>query len=257
MPMRDGTRYRHNFPPLADYVAGEDMVLGSAVCMSKVSKNRIIMAQCDDQSRMPSIGALLESKLAGQEALVVPNGMFPNLRRVADFNPGNQIYVSSERGKFTRVQPSVGTIQVVGVARNSNSALLYCVPPQIPESYGYATTDLNHTILKTDADDEKTFAADGDEDEFSCWHHGMLWCEFDLSALIADAPITVVGRLYHLIDGTNPKIIDTKVALIGSDEDHMTLCGAVTAGKTIQLSLQVNKTVLGNRAIPHVFIQDS
>jgi len=74
---------------------------------------------------------------------------------------------------------------------------------------------------------------------------------------VADAPITVVGKLYHMIDGTNLKPIDTKVALIGSDEDNMTLCGAVSSGKTIQLSLQVDKAVGADRAIPHTFIQDT
>jgi len=262
MTLRDGARYRHNYPPAAVYIAGENMESGASVCQSKVAKNRIIMAEATDQSRMPCIGALVESKLAGQETLVVPSGGFINLRRDANFNPGDPIYVSATRGKFTVTQPEVGTIQVVGVARNENSGLLYCVPPQIPESYGYATTGLNHTILTTDEDDEKPFAADGDPDEFSCWHHGMLWCEFDLSALIDEAPITVVGRLYHMIDGANLKEIDKKHHLLGvngSDGDHMTLCGAVTAGKTIQLSLQVDKAagVSENRAIPHVFIQDS
>ena len=256
--MRDGTRYKHNFPPSPVYIAGENMDLGAAVCQSKNSKDRIMMADANDEARMPCIGALLESKLLGQEALVVPFGMFPNLRRTEDFQPGDEIWVSATRGYFTRTQPVSGTLQVVGKARNENSGLLYCVPPQIPVSYGYAQTG-NHTILTTDLDAEKTFAADGDADEFSCWHHGMLWCEFDLSTLAGEAPITVVGRLYHMIDGANLKPIDTKVALIGSDEDHMTLCGAVSSGKTIQLSLQVDKAagVSENRAIPHVFIQDS
>jgi len=225
--------------------------LGAAVCQSKQSKDRIMMADANDPARMPCIGALLESKLLGQEALVIPFGMFPNLRRTEDFQAGDQIYVSATRGYFTRTQPESGTIQVVGVSRNENSGLLYCVPPQIPVSYGYSEMG-NHTILVDDGTTEVVFAED-----FSVWHHGMIYVEFDLSNLAADAPITVVGKLYHMIDGTNLKPIDTKVALIGSDEDHMTLCGAVSSGKTIQLSLQVNKAVGANRAVNHVFIQDS
>lgn len=256
MPLRDGTRYRHNYPPSPVYIAGEDMELGAAVCQSTQSENRIMMSDANDPSRMPCIGALLESKLLGQEALVVPFGMFPNLRRTEDFQPGDQIYVSATRGKFTRTQPVSGTIQVAGVSRNKNSGLLYCVPPQIPLSGGYSKVG-NHTIVPGDTTTEVTFAAEGDADEFSVWHHGQLWVELDLSNLVADAPITVMGKLYHMIDGVNPKPIDTKVALIGTDEDHMTLCGAVTSGKTIQLSLQVDKVVGGDRIINHAFIQDS
>lgn len=255
-PLRDGTRYRHNFPPSPVYIAGEDMELGASICQSKKSNDRIMLADASDESRMPCIGALLESKLLGQEALVIPFGMFPNLRRTEDFQPGDQIYVSATRGYFTRTQPVSGTIQVVGNARNKNSGLLFCVPPQIPESYGNAEVG-NHTIEPGDTTTEVTFAAEGDLDEFSVWHHGTLWVEMDLSNLVADAPITVVGRLYHMIDGTNLKPIDTKVALIGSDEDHMTLCGAVTSGKTIQLSLQVDAAVGADRVVNHAFIQDS
>lgn len=256
MALRDGTRYRHNFPPTPVYIVGEDIDSGAAICQSKNSNDRVIMADANDPSRMPCIGALLESKLLGQEALIVHSGMFPNLRRTEDFQSGDRIYVSATKGYFTRTQPVTGTIQVVGVSRNENSGLLYCVPPQIPVSYGYSKTG-NHTIEPGDTTTEVTFAAEGDVDEFSVWHHGMLWCELDLSNLVADAPITVVGKLYHMIDGTNLKPIDTKVALIGSDKDHMTLCGAVTAGKTIQLSLQVDNAVGGSRVVNHAFIQDS
>ena len=259
MALRDGTRYRHNFPPSPVYIAGEDMDLGAAVCQSTQSKDRIMMADANDEARMPCIGALLESKLLGQEALVVPFGMFPNLRRTEDFQPGDQIYVSATRGYFTRTQPVAGTIQVVGKSRNENSGLLYCVPPQIPVSYGYSKTG-NHTIEPGDTTTEVKFAAEGDPDQFSVWHHGMLSVELDLSNLDADAPITVVGRLYHMIDGTNLKEIDKKHRLAGvngSDGDHMTLCGAVTSGMTIQLSLQVDKAVGADRVVNHVFIQDS
>jgi hypothetical protein len=249
--LRDGTRYKHNYPPLAVHVAGEDMPFGSAVCQSKRSKNMIMQADADDESRMPCIGVLLESKLLGQEAEVVPFGLFVNPQRDSDFQPGAPIYVSTNRGKFTRVQPSVGTIQVVGEARNENSALFYCIPPQIPVSYGYSETG-NHTITPADVTDEIKFGED-----FGVWHHGMLWVEFDLSNLIADAPITVTARLYHKIDGTNLKQICRKHSLVGTDEDHLTLYGAVTAGQTIQLSLQVSKAVGADRVVNHVFIQDT
>lgn len=248
MPLRDGVRYMHNAPPLAVYILGEDIKSGAAVCQSKNSVNRILQAQADDQSRMPAIGALFNSKLMGQEGLVVPAGVFVNLNRDGDFNPGDQIYVSTNRGKFTREPPSVGTKQVVGVARNENSALLYCVPPQIPVSYGNYEVG-NHTIEPTDGTDEITFARD-----FSVWHAGMLWVEFDLSNV--DAGITITGRLKHKIDGTNPKQICRKHVKVGTDESHLTLAGAVTAGQTIELSLQCSAAVADSRTVNHIFIQE-
>jgi hypothetical protein len=247
--LRDGTRYKHNVPPLAVYIAGEDMPFGAAVCQSNQSKNMIMQADADDESRMPCIGILLESKLMGQEAEIVSNGLFVNPQRDSDFQPGDSIYVSANRGKFTRVQPSVGIIQVVGKARNENSGIFYCIPPQIPVSYGYSKSG-NHTITPAHGTGEVTFASD-----FGVWHAGLLWVEFDLSPLIADSPITVTARLYHKIDGTNLRQIAQKHSNVGTDKDHLTISGAVTAGQTIQLSLQVSKAVGANRAINHIFIQ--
>jgi hypothetical protein len=249
--LRDGTRYKHNVPPLAVYIAGEDMAFGAAVCQSNRSKDRIMQADADDESRMPCIGILLESKLMSQEALVVSTGLFVNPQRDSDFQPGDPIYVSTNRGKFTRVQPSVGTIQVVGRARNENSGMFHCIPPQIPVSPGYSKTG-NHTITPAHSTDEITFATD-----FAVWHHGMLYVEFDLSPLIADAPITITARLYHKIDETNLKQISRVHSNVGTDKDHLTVSGAVTSGQTIQLSLQVSKAVGANRSIKHVFIQDT
>lgn len=249
--MRDGTRYRHNVPPLGVFIAGEDMDAKSAVAKSTRSDNMIMLAEADDEARMPCIGAIYDRVLMGQEAMVVPAGMVVDLQRDEDFHPGDQIYVSTNRGKFTRTQPSVGTKQVVGVARNSNSGLLYAIPPQIPVSYGYREVG-NHTITPGDSTNEIKFAED-----FGVWHHGYLWVEFDLSNLTADAPLTLTARLYHKIDGTNLKQIARKHALIGTDKDHLTIAGAVTAGNTIQLSLQCSKAVADNRVVKHVFIQDS
>jgi len=255
----DGTRYRHNYPPLGVYIAGEDIEAGSAVCQSRTSPGRIMKAQANDPARMPCIGAILGSRLLGQEALVVSSGMHPRLRRVKDFNPGDNIYVSTERGKFTGEQPAYGTKQICGIARDESSALLYCIPPQVPVSVGYITRG-NHTIKPGDGTDEVKFAYEGAPDEFTVWHHGFLWVEFDLSNLVADAEITVTGRLYHKIDGENLKPIDIKrwhCKTDAIDNVHMTLCGAVTAGKTIQLSLQCSKAVGADRVVKHVFIQDT
>lgn len=249
--MRDGTRYRHNVPPLGVFIAGEDMDAKSAVAKSTVSDNMIMLAEADDEARMPCIGAIYDRVLMGQEAMIAPAGIVVDLQRDEDFHPGDQIYVSTNRGKFTRTQPSVGTKQVVGVARNPNSALLYCIPPQIPVSVGFMEVG-NHTITPAHLTNEITFATD-----FGVWHHGYLWVEFDLSNLIADAPLTLTARLYHKIDGTNLKQIARKHALIGTDEDHLTIGGAVTAGEMIQLSLQCSKIVGGDRVVNHVFIQDT
>lgn len=247
--IRDGSRYMHNYPPACVYILGEDMDARAAVCQSNQSENRILLADPNDPNRMPAIGALLERKLSGQEGLVVPFGMMPNLQRTEDFGAGNPIYVSETRGKFTKNQPTSGIIQVVGEARNASSALLFCVPPQIPVSYGYRETG-NHTILVDDGTDEEFFAED-----FSVWHHGMLWVEFDLSNV--DVGRTVTARLYHKIDGTNLKQIARKHALVGTDKDNITIAGAVTSGLTIQLSLQVSAAVGVDRVVKHVFIQDS
>lgn len=257
MPPRgllDGTRYRHNYPPLAVYIAGEDIEAGSAVCQSRTSPGRIMKAQADDPARMPCIGAILGSKLLGQEAYVVASGMHPRLRKVKDFKPGSNIYVSTERGKFTDEQPAYGTKQICGVARDASSALLYCIPPQVPVSVGYVTRG-NHTIKPADGTEEVFFAGEGDPDEYSVPHHGYLWVTFDVSALVADKPITLTGRLYHKIDGTNLRPIARNHVLVGTDEEHLTIGGPVSSGASIRLSLQVDKAVGGDRRIPHVFIQ--
>lgn len=254
--MRDGSRYRHNFPPACVYILGEDIGAGEAVTQSNQSNNRIVKADADIPNRMPSIGALLETKLMGQEGLVVPFGMMPNLVRTEDFEAGDQIYISGTRGKFTKTQPVSGTIQVVGEARNKSSALLFCVPPQIPVSYGYVFQD-NHTILEGDGTTEKKFLRAGDDPEFTVTHHGMLWASFDLTALEAEGALTVTARLYHLIDETTLRVIDRKHKLIGSDEEHLVLSGPVTSGKTIGLSLQVSAAVTEPQAIPHALIQDT
>lgn len=247
--IRDGSRYRHNYPPAGVYILAEDMDARAAVCQSNQSENRILLADPNDANRMPAIGALLERKLSGQEGLVVSFGVMPDLQRTEDFGAGDPVWVSETRGKFTKNQPTSGIKQVVGEARNSSSALLFCVPPQIPVSYGYKETG-NHTILVTDGTDEVSFAED-----FSVWHHGMLWVEFDLSTV--DVGRTVTARLYHKIDGTYLKQIARKHALVGTDEDHLTIAGAVTSGLTIQLSLQVSAAVGADRVVNHVFIQDS
>jgi hypothetical protein len=85
----------------------------------------------------------------------------------------------------------------------------------------------------------------------------MLWVELDLSPLIADAPITVTGRLYHKIDETNLRQIDQINSNVGTDKNHMALSGAVTSGQVIKISLQVSKAVGADRSIKHVFIQDT
>lgn len=247
MPLRDGVRYRHNTPPLAVYILGENIESGASVCQSKMSINRILQAQADDQSRMPAIGALFEPKLAGQEGLVVPAGMFANLKRDSDFNPGDPIYVSPTRGNFTRTEPSVGTKQVVGLARNSNSALLYCIPPQLtPVEYGHHEAG-NHTMLAGTT--PQTFG-----ETFGVWHAGMLWVEFDLSGISEGTTIT--ARLKHKIDGTTLEQIAQKHAKVGTDKDHLTIAGAVTAGQMIQLSLQVDVDNVGV-TVNHVFMQES
>lgn len=250
----DGSRYRHNYPPAAVYIIGENIPGGAGVCQSRNSNNRVMMAEADNPDRMPCIGVLLESKLLGQEGLVIPTGMMPNLYRMDDFEPGDDVYISTTRGKFTGDQPESGEIQKCGVARNASSALMYCVPAQIPVSEGYVTRG-NHTIEIADDTDEVKFAGEGDPDEYSVPHHGYLWISFDVTALIPDAPITCVGRLYHMIDGTNLKEIGVGHVLVNTDETHLLVGGPVASGKTIQVSLQVSKAVGGARAIPHSFIQ--
>ncbi len=260
--IRDSRRYVQNAPPLALYVAGEDMPTGTPVSQSRRAKNIILMADANDPDRMPCIGALYQGVKAQEEALVLPAGMATDLRKTETFNPGSYIYISATRGYFTKHAPTLGTTQIVGVARNDTSGLLFAIPPNVVlPGAGHAVLG-NHTITAGDGTNEIKFAYAGapDGSEFTVFHHGMLWVELDMSNLVADAEITVVGRLYHLIDGVTLKQIDRKEwhAAVGAvDENHMTLSGAVTSGKTIQVSLQCSKIVGGNRVVKHVFIQDT
>lgn len=248
--LREGTRYKRNAPPLSLYIAGEDIVHGSPVCQSPRTKNVILKADATEISRMPCIGALFGSVLTNQEAVVVPAGMFVNLRREQNFNPGDTVYVSDNKGYFTNKQPSVGEIQNVGIARNPDSALLYCIPPGVAPLEGVYDVG-NHDILVTDGTAEVEF-----EGTFNVRRTGMLYVEFDLSEI--DNGITITGRLYHKIDEANLVQIDrqhTKISATGLKENHMTLAGAVVAGVTIELSLQVDIPVAADRTVNHVFIQ--
>lgn len=243
----DGTKYRHNVPPLAPFIAGEDMDARAPVAKSKESDNMILLADADDQARMPCIGAIYDRVLLGQEAMVVPAGMVTKLQQDAVFQPGDPIYVSANRGKFTRTEPVVGTKQVVGLARNQDSALLYCIPPQLtPVEYGHHEAG-NHTMLAGTT--EQLFG-----ETFGVWHAGMLWVEFDLSGISGGTTIT--ARLKHKIDETTLRQIARGHALVGTDKDHLTIAGAVTAGQTIQLSLQVDVDNV-DVTVNHVFIQES
>ena len=244
--LRDGVRYEHNTPPLALYIAGEAMTAKSAVCQSRQSKNILLLADANDPNRMPCIGALHHSVNEGEEALIVPAGMVVGLQRTEDLFPGN-IYVSETRGYFTKNAPEIGTSQVVGIARNTNSGLLFAIPPSVAPGVGHKLVG-NHTITTGHDTNETTFATD-----FNVWKAGMLWVEFDLSNV--DTGITITGRLKHKIDGTNLKQICRKHAKVGTDTDHLILAGAVTAGQTIALSLQCSVAVSEDRIVNHVFIQ--
>ena len=243
--LRDGVRYEHNTPPLALYIAGEEMTAKSAVCQSRQSKNILLLADANDPNRMPCIGALHHSVHVQEEALIVPAGMVVGLKRTEDFLPGGYIYVSETPGYFTKNAPEIS--QVVGIARNSNSGLLFAIPPSVAPGVGHKLVG-NHTITTGDGTNETTFAAD-----FNVWKAGMLWVEFDLSNV--DTGITITGRLKHKIDGTNLKQICRKHAKVGTDTDHLILAGAVTAGQTIALSLQCSVAVSVDRIVNHVFIQ--
>jgi len=254
--LRDGVRYEHNTPPLALYIAGEDMPAKSAVCQSRQSKNILLLADANDPNRMPCIGALQHSAKAYEEALIVPAGMVVGLQKTGDFLPGGYIYVSTTPGYFSKDAPETGTSQVVGIARNSNSGLLFAIPPSVAPGIGHKLVG-NHTIVPGDGTNEVKFAYEGAPDEFAVWHHGYLWCELDLSNI--GSGVTVTGRLYHKIDGVNLKQICRKHAKKGTDEDHLTLGGAVTAGKTIQVSLQLSSAVPSGQewVVRHAFIQDT
>ena len=253
--LRMGTVYRHNEPPMSPFILGGDMDAGTAVAKSKNSKGVIVKADADDPSRMPCIGALYNAGLMGQQGNVVHFGLQRNLKRDVDFDNGQYIYVSATPGYFTKTQPSTGQIQVVGQARDGCSAVLFALPVVESQIPGYVTSG-NHTITSDDEDNEKTFAAEGDVDEYSCPRNGILYISFDMSALLADDPITVTGRAYHKVDGTNLKIGATNWWNSAIDDPIMHLALDVTSGKTIQLSLQCSKQVGGNRVVNHTFIME-
>ncbi len=249
--LRSSTRQIRGLPDLAVYIAGEDMSEGAAVAQSRNTKDRVLLADANDGLRMPCIGVLGSTAKAGREALIIPTGMFVDLARDADFSPGDIIYVSQNRGRFTRVQPPSGTVQIIGRARNSNSALIHAIPTWTPESVGFMKTG-NHTMLVGTM--EQFFAREGDTDEFSVWHHGMLWVSFDVTALVNGT--TIMAKLYHMIDGTDLKQIASGHVKKNVDKNHLVIGGPVTSGMTIGVSLQVSVDET-SKAINHVFIQDS
>lgn len=253
--LRMGTVYRHNEPPMTPFILGGDMEAGTAVAKSKSSKGVIIKADANDPGRMPCIGALYNSGLTGQQGNVVHFGLQRSLKRDADFDNGHYIYVSATPGVFTKTQPPIGQIQIVGQARDGCSAVLFALPVVESQIPGYVTLG-NHTIVAADLTNEKTFAAEGDDDEYSCPRNGVLYISFDMSALVADDPITVTARAYHMVDGETLKRGATNWWNSAVDDPIMHLALDVTSGKTIQLSLQCSKQVGGDRAVNHTFIME-
>lgn len=253
--LRTKTHYHHNEPPMSTGILGEDIEAKMAVAQSNKTGGRILMADANDPDRFPCIGFLYEAGLMGQEAEIVHFGLGINLKKDAIFDPGLPIYLSPTAGYFSKTIPVTGTIQIVGRARDGSSAYIAALPPYETLSEGYSETG-NHTIEAGDGTDEVTFAADGDDDEFTVWHHGVLYCVLDMTPLLADTPITVTAKLYHMIDEDNLRVVATNYWNSVVDVAQMILAAPVTAGKTIQLSLQCSTAVGGDRAINHVFVME-
>jgi len=254
--LRTRTHYRHNEPPMSTGILGEDIDAKMAVAQSNKTGGRILKADADDPDRFPCIGFLYEAGLMGQEAEIVHFGLGLNLKKTGgNFDPGLPIYLSETAGYFSKALPGTGSIQIVGRARDASSAYIAALPPYETLSEGYSDVG-NHTIEAGDGTDEITFAAEGDDDEFTVWHHGILYCVLDMTPLLADDPITVVGKMYHMIDGTNLRQVAMNYWNSTDDGNQMILAAPVTAGKTIQLSLQCSVAVGGDRAINHSFVME-
>lgn len=117
--------------PVTEYVAGEDLAAKSAVCVGE-SDGKVYLAKADSWTTMPAIGITNVAVVAGETVEVYQTGKVTNVRREADFNYDDQIFVSpNTAGKLTKTSvEGVGQIyQEIGRALNSSDVVLSIQEP--------------------------------------------------------------------------------------------------------------------------------
>lgn len=112
--------------PVTEYVAGEALPAKSSVCVGE-SDDKLYMAKADSWTTMPAIGITNTAVGAGEAVEVYQIGKVTSVRREADFNYDDEIFVSPDTaGKVTKTPPQgVGKIvQSLGRAKNSSDIVL-------------------------------------------------------------------------------------------------------------------------------------
>lgn len=109
-----------------EYTAGEAILAKSSVCVGE-SDGRIYNAKADSVTTMPAIGIVKSDVAVGETALVYQTGKVTGVRRDADFNYDDLIFVSPlNAGQLTNVPPeTVGQfVQSMGRAINTSDIVL-------------------------------------------------------------------------------------------------------------------------------------
>lgn len=117
--------------PVTEYVAGEDLAAKSAVCVGE-SDGKLYLTKADSWTTMPAIGITNVAVVAGETVEVYQTGKVTNVRREADFDYDDPVFVSkTTAGKVTKTPvEGIGDIyQEIGRAQNSSDVVLNIQEP--------------------------------------------------------------------------------------------------------------------------------